>query len=57
LLLDTCKDLADGKISGKSYPEIGSEILGFKAGRHIDFYRKTNGQESKSIEYYIGVWI
>lgn len=41
LLLDTCQDLADGKISGKSYPEISSEILGFKTGRHIVFYRKA----------------
>lgn len=41
LLLDTCQDLADEKISGKSYPEISSEILGFKTGRHIIFYRKA----------------
>ena len=43
LLLDTCQDLADGNLSGKSYPEISSEILGFKAGRHVIFYRKANG--------------
>jgi len=41
LLLDTCQDLADEKMSGKSYPEISSEILGFKTGRHIIFYRKA----------------
>jgi toxin ParE1/3/4 len=41
LLLDTCQDLADGIISGKPYPEIRSEILGFKTGRHIVFYRKA----------------
>lgn len=41
MLLGTCQDLADGQISGKSYPEISPEILGFKAGRHIIFYRKA----------------
>ena len=43
LLLDTYQDLADGNLSGKSYPEINAEILGFKAGRHILFYRKAKG--------------
>lgn len=41
MLLDTCQDLADGNLSGKPYPEINNEILGFKAGRHIIFYRKA----------------
>lgn len=44
MLLDTCQDLADGKVSGKSYPEIHAEILGFRAGQHLLFYRKlSNG--------------
>lgn len=42
MLLDTCQDLADGKVSGKNYPEINTEILGFRAGQHILFYRKLN---------------
>ncbi len=29
MLLDTCQDLADGNLSGKSYPEINTLILGF----------------------------
>jgi toxin ParE1/3/4 len=40
MLLDTCQDLADGKISGKNYPEINTEILGYRAGQHLLFYRK-----------------
>ena len=40
MLLDTCQDLADGKIVGKNYPEIRPDILGFRAGQHILFYRK-----------------
>ncbi len=41
MLLETCQDLADGALSGKSYPEINEEVFGFKAGRHIIFYRKA----------------
>ena len=43
MLLDTCQDLADGKITGKNYPEINTEMLGFRAGQHILFYRKLRG--------------
>ncbi len=42
MLLDTCQDLADGKVSGKNYPEINAEILGFRIGQHILFYRKLS---------------
>ena len=40
MLLDSCQDLADGKVTGKNYSEIDSEIFGFRAGQHILFYRK-----------------
>lgn len=42
MLLETCQDLADGKVSGKIYPEINNEILGFRIGEHILFYRKLS---------------
>jgi toxin ParE1/3/4 len=42
MLLDTCQDLADGKVSGKNYTEINTEILGFRAGQHLLFYRKLS---------------
>jgi toxin ParE1/3/4 len=42
MLLDTCQDLADGKVSGKIYPEINADILGFRIGQHILFYRKLS---------------
>lgn len=42
MLLETCQDLADGKVSGKNYPEINDEILGFRTGQHILFYRKLS---------------
>lgn len=39
MLLDSCQDLAGGKVTGKNYPEINVEITGFRAGQHILFYR------------------
>ena len=42
MLLSFCEDLANGKISGKLYIEIDKDILGFKAGQHILFYKKQN---------------
>ena len=42
MLLDTCQDLADGKVLGKKYPDIHAEISGFRAGQHILFYRKLS---------------
>ena len=47
MLLDSCQELADEKVSGKSYEEVSKEILGFKIGQHIIFYRK---QKSNKIE-------
>jgi toxin ParE1/3/4 len=45
MLLDTCQYLADGKVSGKNYPDINKEILGFRAGLHILFYRKLSADK------------
>ncbi|MFN8253754.1 MAG: type II toxin-antitoxin system RelE/ParE family toxin [Ferruginibacter sp.] len=42
MLLDSCQDLADGRVSGKNYPEINIDIFGFRAGQHILFYRKLS---------------
>lgn len=40
MLLDFCQYLADGKVTGKNYSQINTEILGFRVGQHILFYRK-----------------
>lgn len=39
MLTDACQELADGKVKGKNYTEINAEILGFRIGEHIIFYR------------------
>ena len=38
-LIDSCQELGAGKVFGKSYSEIDQEILGFRVGQHIIFYR------------------
>ncbi len=45
MLLDSCQDLAEGKVSGKNYPEINNEIFGIRAGQHILFYRKLSSSK------------
>jgi toxin ParE1/3/4 len=45
MLLDTCQELADGKVSGKIYSEISAEIFGFRVGQHILFYRRLNHEK------------
>jgi toxin ParE1/3/4 len=38
-LIGNCQELADNKIAGSNYVEIGDGIFGFKSGKHIIFYR------------------
>lgn len=42
LLIDAFKEIAEGKITGKPYPEIDFKILGVRTGQHIVFYRKIH---------------
>ena len=47
LLLDSCQDIADEKVRGRSYPEVLQDVLGINVGMHIIFFRKLKG---KSVE-------
>lgn len=42
MLLDSCQEIADGKVQGKQYEGIYSGLLGIKVGKHIIFYRQMN---------------
>lgn len=42
MLLDSCQDLAEERISEKKYPEIHAEILSYRTGQHIIFYRQLS---------------
>lgn len=39
MLVDNCNEVACNPESGKNYSEVTENLLGFKAGRHIIFYR------------------
>jgi len=41
MLLDSCKDIANGRVIGKHYDGILKSLYGIKAGKHIIFYRKV----------------
>jgi len=45
MLLDTCMRIADNPDLGKDYSIVIDELLGFRAGRHIIFYRSIEGDE------------
>jgi toxin ParE1/3/4 len=40
MILENCNEVALNPESGKKYSVIAEDLLGFKAGRHIIFYRK-----------------
>ncbi len=39
MLIENCKEIAYNSDLGKNYSEVIENLLGFKAGRHIIFYR------------------
>ena len=45
MLIDICNDLANDPDSGKPYHFITENIFGFRAGRHIIFYRRIDDNE------------
>ncbi len=45
VLLDNCKELANNPDSGKIYSEVTQNLLGFRAGRHLIFYRRIKENE------------
>jgi toxin ParE1/3/4 len=49
MLLDNCKELAYHPDSGKKYSEVTESLLGFRAGRHIIFFRRMEGDEIEII--------
>ena len=57
MLLDSCQELADEKVLGKSYEEISKDILGFRIGQHIIFYRKLKGNKIEIARILLAEWI
>ena len=49
MILDSCEEIGNKKVEGKSYPEIHGEILGYIMGQHIIFYRNIKGNKIEVI--------
>jgi toxin ParE1/3/4 len=45
MLIDSCQELADEKVLGKNYGDVMQDILGYRVGLHIIFYRKIKGNK------------
>lgn len=43
MILASCEEIGSNKVAGKKYPEIHTEIFGYKIGQHIIFYRHIEG--------------
>ncbi len=55
LLINTCTELAIKPDQGKSYEVITNNILGYKAGQHVIFYRKISEKEIEVIRILHGM--
>lgn len=45
MILQNCKEVANSPELGKNYSGVTENLLGFKAGPHIIFYRKIDETE------------
>jgi toxin ParE1/3/4 len=45
LILENCRELACNPGLGNNYSEIAHNLVGFKTGRHIIFYRRIEENE------------
>ena len=45
MLMENCNDVANNPELGKNYSVVSENLLGFKAGRHIIFYRMIEENE------------
>lgn len=49
MLLQNCNEVACNPELGKNYQIVSENLLGFKAGRHIIFYKKMDENEVEII--------
>ena len=49
MLINFCQSLADNTAFGKKYDEIAEDLYGFRANKHIIFYRATTQKEIEII--------
>jgi toxin ParE1/3/4 len=51
LLLENCHNIAENPYLGKDYSGIVKGIMGFRAGRHIIFYKKIENEEIQILRF------
>jgi len=49
MLLENCKAISINPEIGKTYFSVAEDLFGFKAGRHLIFYRRINDKEIEII--------
>ncbi|MEN8192611.1 MAG: type II toxin-antitoxin system RelE/ParE family toxin [Bacteroidota bacterium] len=45
MLIENCREIAENPDLGKNYNKVLENLFGFRAGRHIIFYRKIDINE------------
>ena len=50
-LIENCERLAENQLLGRNYEEIDYEILGYKVGSHIIFYRIKSTSKIEIIRF------
>ena len=55
LLIDSCQELANTSSLGKSYDVVEKNILGFKTGQHLIFYRIVTEKEIEVVRILHGM--
>lgn len=55
LLIDSCQELANKPNKGKSYEVVEKNVLGFKTGQHVIFYRIVTEKEIEVVRILHGM--
>lgn len=55
LLIDSCQELANKPKLGKSYEVVEKNVLGFKTGQHVIFYRIVSENEIEVVRILHGM--
>ncbi len=55
LLIDSCQELANKPNQGKSYEVVEKNVLGFKTGQHVIFYRIVAEKEIEVVRILHGM--
>ena len=55
LLIDSCQELANKPSQGKSYEVVEKNVLGYKTGQHVIFYRIVTETEIEVVRILHGM--